>query len=352
MQIPFIGRFYDNGSAPLKSGEAGPTDDKPGAPQRHRPRIGIALGAGAARGWSHIGVLKELCALGLKPDIVAGASIGAVVGGCFAAGRLDALEQFACDLSPRRVFSLMDITFSGAGLLGGGRLKGLLEKELGDSQIEDMPIVFGAVATACASGQEVWLTHGRMCDGVRASYALPGIFEPVHINGRWLFDGALVNPVPVTLCRALGADIVIAVNLISDSLGRSGLVDDQLLRPGVVEARIAAAGSKLADRPKRGMFRSQFSSRENGAPSITTAMLDAFNITQDRIARSRLAGDPPDVSINSRVQNIGLFDFHRARELIEIGTESVKRAQDEIEFQIGTLGVELDRESETLGPTG
>ena len=169
-----------------------------------RPRIGLALGSGAARGWSHIGVLQEFEARKVPIDVIAGASIGAVVGGCFAGGRLDALQTFALSLTKRRVFSLMDVAFSGAGVLSGGKLRDELARELAGRVIDELPIKFGAVATEIGSGHEVWLRHGDLVQAIRASYAMPGIFEPVRIDNRWLFDGALVNPVPVTLCRAWG----------------------------------------------------------------------------------------------------------------------------------------------------
>ena len=311
MQIPFIGRFYEAISEPPLVASPPP---KP-------PKIGLALGAGAARGWAHIGVLQELEAQGIVPDVIAGASIGAVVGGCYAAGKLAEIEAFARSLTPRRIFSLMDITFSGAGLLGGGRLKTLLDRTLGDATIENLPIAFGAVATELNSGHEVWLTHGGLSEAVRASYALPGIFEPVRIGGRWLFDGALVNPVPVTVCRALGAEVVIAVNLISDSFSRAGMVSDALA-PG------RAGGKGVPPQP-------HYSSRDVAVPGIANALMDAFNITQDRIARSRLAGDPPDVMIKARTGKIGLFDFHRAAELIDMGRESVRRSLPDLLLETG-----------------
>ncbi len=168
-------------------------------PRRKRPRIGLALGSGAARGWSHIGVLQELEARGVPIDVIAGASIGAVVGGCHAAGRLSALEGFARSLTKRRVFGLMDLSFSGAGMLSGGKLRDELTRELEGRRIENLPIAFGAVATEIGAGHEVWLRKGDLVHAIRASYAMPGIFEPVCVENRWLFDGALVNPVPVTL---------------------------------------------------------------------------------------------------------------------------------------------------------
>jgi NTE family protein len=301
-----------------------------------RPKIGIALGAGAARGWSHIGVLLELAAHGIHPDVVAGTSIGAVVGGCYAADRLDAIELFARGLTKKRVVTMMDVSFSGVSLLGGGRLKHRLDQALAGRQIEDLDKGFGAVATEVGTGHEIWLTKGDAAEAIRASYALPGIFEPARINGRWLYDGALVNPVPVTVCRALGAEIVIAVNLIGDNAFRGTVIDDRLS----IEPALERLGSDAAANPRTlasrlfsgmgGNLRRLFGRREDGAPGIATAMMDAFNTAQGRISRSRLAGDPPDVMINARLSKIGLFDFHRADELIDLGRDATRRAIPDI----------------------
>jgi NTE family protein len=293
---------------------------------KRRPRIGLALGSGAARGWSHIGVLQELEARKVPVDVIAGASMGAVVGGCYAAGRLAALEEFARSLTKRRVFSLMDVSFSGSGMLTGGKLRDELARELSGRRIENLPLTFGAVATEIGSGHEVWLRKGDLVQAIRASYALPGIFEPLHIDNRWLFDGALVNPVPVTLCRAMGAELVIAVNLVGDTAYHGALIAD-----GTHPAPAAAPeGEEAAASGEARQLRRQFGRGADGAPGIVAAMLDAFNITQDRIARSRLAGDPPDVLINARLSKIGLFDFHRADELIAVGREAARRALNEI----------------------
>ena len=196
-----------------------------------RAKVGIVLGAGAARGWAHIGALRELDALGLRLDVVVGSSIGTLVGGCYAAGRLDMLEAFARSLTRRRVFGLLDFSFTGSGLIAGQRLRTRLEAGLGGLRIEDLPVRFAAVATEIGDGHEIWLRHGPLVDAIRASYALPGVFDPVKIDGRWLFDGAIVNPVPVSVARALGAERVIALNISSDRFGRGAVIQDPFGRP-------------------------------------------------------------------------------------------------------------------------
>ncbi|ACK49332.1 Patatin [Methylocella silvestris BL2] len=301
---------------------------------RAAPKIGIALGAGAARGWAHIGVLLELAEHGIFPDVIAGTSVGAVVGGCYAAGKLENVELFARSLTKKSVFGMMDVSFSGVGLLTGARLRRRLHQALEGQRLEELPKSFAAVATEVGTGHEIWLTKGDAVEAICASYALPGIFEPVRINGRWLFDGALVNPVPVTVCRALGAEIVLAVNLVGDNGYRGSVVSDRLsIEPSLEKLAVAIESEPRRNGlfgALRGTHRRHFGKREDGAPGMGSAMMDAFNIAQGRISRSRLAGDPPDVIINARVSKIGLFDFHRAGELIEIGREAARRAITEI----------------------
>src|SRR5246500_4021943 len=190
--------------------------DKVGLGSIRRPVIGLALGGGAARGFAHIGIVRTLIAHGIVPNVVVGTSIGAVVGGAYAAGHLDTLEEWARSLQRRNILGYLDIRLNGSGLIGGDKLASQLEAAMGQTLIEDLPLKFATVATEVRTGHEIWLTHGRMVDAMRASYALPGIFSPVMVGDRWLVDGALVNPVPVSAARALGAEIVIAANLSSD----------------------------------------------------------------------------------------------------------------------------------------
>jgi len=290
-----------------------------------RLKVGIALGGGAARGWSHIGVMRVLEREGIVPDVIAGSSVGAVVGGCYATGKLDEVEAFARSLTKRRVMGLLDFHISGSGLIGGDRLRRLLERDLGQMRVEELPIRFVTIATELGTGHEIWLTRGPLVAAMRASYALPGIFDPVRFGGRWLMDGALVNPIPITAARALGADIVICVNLNGDVRLRGTVIQSH----GVDEADDAVKA--VTGEPRRwGLFPvrdagSRPPNRSSDAPGITAVMIDAFNITQDRIARARLAGDPPDVMIAPKLAPIGLFEFHRAAECIELGQQAAER---------------------------
>jgi NTE family protein len=330
--IPFFSKSPNGGGA-----NGGATSQKVAkAPEMRKPKLGIALGAGCARGWSHIGVLLELLSQEIKPEVVAGTSIGALVGGAYAIGKLEEMEAFARGLTKRRVMGMMDVSLSGISFLAGERLRRKLEEEFSGFSFEGLAKKFGAVATEFGTGHEVWLTKGNISEAIRASYTLPGIFEPVNIDGRWLFDGALVNPIPVTLCRSLGAEVVIAVNLISDPSFRGTTIHDpQSIEPALdkYDFGVPEEGTTLRARIFNGVsgnLRRVFGKREDGAPGIANAMMDAFNIAQSRISRSRLAGDPPDVLISARLGKIGLFDFHRADELIAAGREAARRAMPSI----------------------
>ncbi len=314
--------------------------DKIGLDSIRRPIIGLALGGGAARGFAHIGILRTLTAHGIVPDVVVGTSIGAVVGGAFAAGHLDTLEEWARSLQLRNILGYLDVRLNGSGLIGGEKLAAQLEAAIGKTLIEELPLKFATVATEVRTGHEIWLTHGRVVDAMRASYALPGIFAPVLIGDRWLVDGALVNPVPVSVARAMGAEIVIAANLSSDFFTQSTTIHAH-----GAPATAPVAVAEPAPPPKRG-FGKFFSPERTvkreffgggGRPGISSVMVDAFNIMQDRITRARLAGDPPDLLITPRVGQIGWFDFHRASDLIDFGARAAERAIESIQEAIHVL---------------
>lgn len=286
--------------------------------------IGLALGGGAARGLAHIGVLEALTEAGFEPQIVAGTSIGAIAGGFYSAGRLHELHSLARGLTLRQVLRYLDVNLAGSSLMTGKRLEKTLASHIGDVQVEEMPKKFVAVATELGSGQEVWLTKGSLAAALRASYALPGILKPIRIGGRWLMDGALVNPVPVSAARALGAHFVVAVTIHSGQYVRNTLF------PVEAEAQFEGKGEVAPeDPPKKSRFalvkRQLIGQRRDGAPGIPRVVLEAFNITQNRIARSRLAGDPPDATIQVHLDGIGLFDFHKAEQAIEQGRYAVER---------------------------
>jgi NTE family protein len=306
---------------------------------RRRPKIGLALGGGVARGWAHIGVMRALLKLGIEPDIICGTSVGALVGGCWLTGHLDTLENWARGLTRRRMISYLDIRLGGGGILGGQKLSKLLYQYLDDIQIESLSKPFAAVCTELSTGHEIWIQNGGLADAIRASYALPGVFAPVKHNGQWLVDGALINPVPISVCRALGARLVIGVTLNADTFGKGMIEEGKALDaleadPGQV-MREASAGSPL--RPDRIIMKQLFGANED-SPGITTVMLGALNIVMDRLARSRMAGDPPDVLISPRIGHISLLDFDRAAECIALGEDAVHTAITPLREALGVLG--------------
>ena len=285
----------------------------------HRPRVGLVLGSGSARGWAHIGVIRALEKAGVRPDILCGTSIGALVGASYAMGELDRLESWVLGLGVGDVVGFMDVSLS-SGVLKGDRLMEFLRRDVADRPMEELGLPFAAVATSLRTGAEVWLRRGSTFDAVRASIALPGIFTPVRWEGSLLVDGGLVNPVPVSLARAMGADIVIAVDLGSDILGR--------------RFRTASAAEAPASTVPKWMRKLQEnlsalapgkSSDEPAMPSMIDVLSTCMDIALVRIARSRMAGEPPEVLVAPRLAHLRLFDFHRAKEAIEEGRRAVER---------------------------
>ena len=285
----------------------------------HRPRVGLALGSGSARGWAHIGVIRALEKAGVRPDILCGTSIGALVGAAYAAGELDRLESWVLELGIGDVVGFFDVSLSG-GVLKGARLMEFFRRNFADHPIDQLGVPFATVATALHTGAEVWLRRGSTLDAVHASIALPGLFAPVRWEGALLVDGGLVNPVPVSLARAMGADIVIAVDLGSDILGRRfRATSAPEAPPGTVlqwmrklqENLSALAPGKSTDEP--------------AMPSMLDVLTTCMDIVQVRIARSRLAGEPPEVVVAPRLARFRLLDFHRAKEAIEEGHRAVER---------------------------
>lgn len=325
--------WFNNNSAPVSEfpadGITGMTGAKPG-----QPRIGLALGAGVARGWSHIGVIQKLAEEGIEPDVVSGTSVGALVGGCYAAGRLENLEEFARSLTRTKIFRLLDLSWGKAGLISGDRLRELLDDALGETRIEEVEKPFICIGTELLTGHEIWLRKGRLSKAIRSSYALPGVFSPVYFKELWLIDGAVVNPIPVSACRAMGARVVIAVNLNADAFGGTVIQAPEIADVERTVVHLNAQAEK--PKPQKSVLRQMFG-RNSNEPGLTTVLMAAFNISQDRLARSRLAGDPADITINPAANGIGLFDFDKAEEAIEAGREAAARAIPEIKRAIGWL---------------
>ncbi|KAB2926127.1 MAG: patatin [Dechloromonas sp.] len=275
-----------------------------------RPRLGIALGSGSARGWAHIGVLRALHEAGIEPDVVCGTSIGAFVGAAYASGGLDQLEAWVGGLSRRDVLGFFDVSLAG-GLIKGARLLDFASTSFLDNTFADLDRPFACVATDLATGREIWLREGSVADAVRASIALPGLFSPQLLDERFLVDGGLVNPVPVSLCRALDAEIVIAVDLGMDML-------TTLQRRN---GKPAVAGGGWRNAVGR-----WFGGGEDKPvlPSLADVVSNSIAIMQGRISRSRLAGEPADVLIAPRLGQLNLLDYHRASEAIAAGRKATE----------------------------
>lgn len=284
-----------------------------------RQRVGLALGSGAARGWAHVGVIRALEQAGIRPDLVCGTSVGSLVAAAYAAGELDRFEQWLLGMGLKDVVGFMDVSLGG-GLLKGERLMEFLRRNFVDHPIEELAMPFAAVATALHNGAEVWLRNGSTVEAVRASIALPGLFTPALREGITLVDGGLVNPVPVSLARAMGADIVIAVDLSADRLGRRLTANARAEAP---DSLVAEWIRKLQE--NLGGLIPALSSNADKPPSMYDVLFSSIDIMQVRIARSRMAGEPPDAIVSPRLAHLHLLDFHRAREAIDEGKRAVEK---------------------------
>ncbi len=295
--------------------------------EKYKPKIGLALGSGVARAWAHIGIIRALEKYNIKPDIIVGSSGGAIIGGLHAAGYLNEIEDWAYNLSKFKMFRYVDLKFLGNGFLKGDKLLDELKSYVGDVRIEDLKTPFAAIATDLETGHEVTLKQGDLAKVIRASFSMPAIFQPFKYRQRWLVDGALVNPIPVSTCYALGADIVIAVNLNGDMLGkiRMDQSEEMLKNSKFGYLSTDEEEGELIKAPPSIMDKLFGGSKASNAPTLMESIWATVLITQDRIARSRLAGDPPDIHLTPYVGHIGISAFHRAKELVDSGAECVEQ---------------------------
>jgi len=306
---------------------AGKTKRKPVARPKG-PRVGLALGSGSARGLAHIGVIEALTAHGIEADVVCGSSIGALVGAAYVTGRIEALETWARGITWREMARLLDLKIANGGLVEGRRLVRFLRKLQDDALIEDLDKSFAAVAADLMTGHEIWLREGSLIDAIRASMALPGILSPVLRDGHRLVDGGLVNPVPIAPCRALGAEVIIAVNLNGEIVGRRGERRARARRPRALRAEALERITKEFPDSLRGL--GWIAPKLLGAgvdkPGYFDVIFGSLNIMQDRITRSRMAGDPPELLVTPRLPDFAFFDLHRAAEAIEAGRKATQLA--------------------------
>jgi len=300
-------------------------------------KIGLALGSGSSRGWSHIGVINALSDLGIKPDIVCGTSIGALVGASYVTNKLELLEQWACSLTKFETAKFFEINTSLNGFVNTERLHEFLNKTVASDKetIKDLEKLYASVSTDLETGREIWLSNGSLIEAVWASISLPGLFPAIKNNNRWLVDGGLVNPVPISVCRALGADIVIAVNLNGDIVGKHFEKSNAVENGDANES--SSVGEKITDLVME-YTGSLFSTHDDceQPPGLFDAIASSVNITQDRITRSRMAGDPADILLAPKLSHIGLLEFYRAEEAITEGKNCVKRMEPEISYILKT----------------
>lgn len=318
-------------------------------PSLARPKIGLALGSGLVRGWAHLGVIRALVKHGFRPDIITGTSVGALAGAAYATNKLDELEDWARSLNRFSIMNYMDVRVNQGGLIGGKAIYKLMREHWGDTVIEQMPVKYVAVAADMVTGHEVWLRSGDLVQAMRASFALPGVFPPMKYNNRLLVDGALVNPVPVSACQALGANMIIAVNLNGDIVGKARKSGNNFPTVmGFDPLDDATTGERArASGITRRLFR-----RESQTPSLMGVLVSALSIIQDRLARSRLAGEPPDVLISPRIGHIGLMEFEKVDELISLGEEAVENMLPQLRDAWQVLCVESFSGGEGPRPDG
>lgn len=314
----------------------------------HPPRIGIALGSGSSRGWAHIGVLRALAEHGIHPEIVCGCSVGAVVGAAYAAQRLDVLETGVLAFNRLELMRFFELNPSLNGFVNRDKLQQFFHTNVCDAtqRIEQLSCKFASVATDLETGREIWFTQGAVLEAVFASIALPGLFTPYRYGKQWLVDGGLVNPVPVSMCRALGADVIIAVNL-NGNIARRYANHIQKAKPADVTSSKTSDAEAVKSETfvdtlttslreySAALFPDTNRKPKETAPSLMDALAASINIMQDKITRSRMVGDPPEILLTPSLEHIGLLEFHRAAEAIAEGYDTVERLLPEINRLLG-----------------
>ena len=301
-----------------------------------RPRLGLALGAGAARGMAHLGVLRELEKAGLAPDVVAGTSIGALVGGMYAAGKLDRLTEVALRLDWKQIARyFVEISFPRSGLIEGNKLTALLAEIVGEVELTELALPFRAVTTNLMTGEEVVISDGDLVEAIRASIAVPGIFTPARRGDDLLVDGGLVNPVPVSVCRTMGAERIIAVDLnygrVKDTRARNSTVKEKSAlasqRPNFDAGQIfewLERNTKQFDIELPNPLKSWM--ERHALPNVFDVLGNTLGIIESQIAATRLQVDKPDLLIQPNVGDIRFMDFVHAGEMIEEGRRAAKEA--------------------------
>ena len=290
-----------------------------------KPKIGLALGSGGARGWCHIGVIEALEDLGIKADVVVGCSMGAIVGGAYAAGRMQDLTNWATALTAAGVVRLLDIRPMSGGIIQGRGIYEMFDAISLPEDFADLETTFITVATDMVSGNEVWFNEGNVADAIRAAVSLPGIVGPSQVDGRWMLDGGLTNPVPVSVCYAERCDVVIAVN---PNARPDGMIwvppapqakeNDGFLPEAI--SQWLPGGAKTPPEVK---------------PSYTQVASAAIDIMVERIRRARLAAEPPHILLNTDLNHMSILEFHKAQQAIDEGRRIVEAQSERLKAICG-----------------
>ncbi len=303
--------------------------------ERRAPRVALVLGSGAARGWAHIGVVQELLAAGCRIDMVAGASMGALVGAVFAAGRMEGLRDLACRLDWRQMISyFIELNFPRSGLIDGRKVVEFTRRYVKFARIEELPLPFRAVATDIISGSEFVFERGDVVEAVRASIAIPAMFTPVCLDGKILADGGLVNPVPVSVARAMGADFVIAVDVnhyFSAATAAPPLPGAQACKRRMAGAELDLLAEIVSQVKKRlagadtalGRTINRWT-KAAAVPGIFDVLGNSIRIMEARITEAELRANPPELLIRPQLGGISFMDFHRAAEIIRAGRQATR----------------------------
>ena len=310
----------------------------------HRPKIGLALGSGSARGLAHIGVIRALKDARIHIDYVAGTSIGAAIGAVYASGKLDSMQDAYLAMDWKKIAYFFDVVFPKSGIIDGKKVTDFMREYVHSDKIEELPLPFKAVATELNSGEEVVLETGDVIDAVRASISVPGMLTPVRRNGRVLVDGGLVNPVPVNVARAMGADIVIAVDINhgivegkapipqaksqpdTDIFKSLSLLGNERYRSAM--ERIEKGLQSLDSNPTLIQIRAWLA--EESLPNIFEVLLSSINIMETQITSTRLQIDPPELLIQPPLGSVRFLEFNRAEEIISIGYETTRQQLDQL----------------------
>jgi NTE family protein len=331
-----------------------------------KKKIGLALGGGAARGWAHVGVIKALTDCGVEVDLVAGTSIGALVGSVHASGNLGGFEKAILEIDRKKTISMLDVVFPKCGLLDGKKVTDFFKSFISGREFSDLGIPFGAVATDLQTSDEIWLTTDDVSRAVRASIAVPGLFTPVMIEDRLTVDGGLVNPLPVSLARSMGADIVIAVDLNHYIAMRGNNLKKKMQCAGnqseAGSTEESFSGDSPASEEKNGFFPGimeridkidvflfeaikNWKNRPSG-PNIFEIIFTSTLVMEKTITGLRLEKEPADILIRPELGEIRFMDFHRAKESIQEGYDACVSALISNKKTMNLFGITPSRAKE------